>query len=65
MMGDVVIGRLGSVAGSIGIALVRLDRAIEAIDKKMPITADGVELSFDAAMIARQRSLMAEKSGHS
>jgi folate-binding protein YgfZ len=63
LMGDVVIGRLGSVFGREGLALLRLDRAIEAIDKRIPITAAGIALDIDAAMIARQRQLMAEKAG--
>jgi hypothetical protein len=63
MMGDVVIGRLGSVAGAKGLALLRLDRAIEAIDKGVAITAAGILLDVDPAMIDRQRKLMAEKAG--
>lgn len=63
VMGEVVIGRLGSVAGRQGLALLRLDRAIEAIDKGRAITAAGITLEVDAAMIALQRQLMAEKAG--
>ena len=62
-MGDVVIGRLGSVAGRMGLAMLRLDRAIEAIDKGLAVTTDGNALEVDAGMIARQRKLMAEKLG--
>ncbi len=62
MMGDVVIGKLGSVAGREGLAMIRLDRAIEAIDKGAPIAAGGIGLAIDAGMIARQRKLMAEKA---
>lgn len=61
-MGDVVIGKLGSVAGHQALALIRLDRAIEAIDKGEPITAAGIALAVDEVMIARQRKLMAEKA---
>jgi tRNA-modifying protein YgfZ len=69
MFGDVVIGRLGSVTerpgtGSQGLALLRLDRAIEAIDSGKPIMADGIVLEIDAGMIARQRQLMTAKTGH-
>lgn len=62
MMGDVVIGKLGSVAGRQGLAMIRLDRAIEAIDKGQGISAGGIALDIDAQMIARQRKLMAEKA---
>ena len=61
-IGDVVIGRLGSVAGRMGLAMLRLDRAIEAVDKGEPITADGIALEVDAAMLARQRKVMADKA---
>jgi tRNA-modifying protein YgfZ len=63
VMGEVVIGKLGSVAGSQGLAMIRLDRAIEAIDKGTPITAAGIPLVIDADMISRQRRLMAAKAG--
>jgi hypothetical protein len=63
-MGDVVIGRLGSVAGNSGLALLRLDRAIEAIDKGEAITVEGIALEVDPGMIARQRTMMAEKASH-
>jgi tRNA-modifying protein YgfZ len=62
-MGDVVIGRLGSVAGKMGLVTLRLDRAIEAIDQGQAITAGGIALEVDKEMIARQRSLMAAKAG--
>ena len=62
MIGDVVVGRLGSVAGKAGLALIRLDRAIEAIDRGLAITADGIGLGVDPEMIARQRVLMAAKA---
>jgi folate-binding protein YgfZ len=61
-MGEVVIGRLGSVAGRQGLAMLRLDRAIEAIDKGTSVTAAGIALDVDPDMIARQRKLMADKA---
>lgn len=64
-MGEVVIGRLGSVAGRQGLAMLRLDRAIEAIDKGEAITADGIAIEVDPKMIARQRALMAQKASQS
>jgi folate-binding protein YgfZ len=41
-IGDVEIGTLGSVAGSRGLALLRLDRAEDAAGKGVPLTAGGV-----------------------
>lgn len=61
--GEVVIGKLGSVAGQAGLAMLRLDRAIEAIDKGVPILAGGIVLGVVGEMITRQRKLMAEKAG--
>jgi tRNA-modifying protein YgfZ len=61
--GAVAIGAVGSVAGRQGLALVRLDRAAEAVAKGEALTAGGVRLtlrrpewaSFDlAAAPARQ-----------
>ncbi len=59
---DVVIGRLGSVAGRAGLAMLRLDRAIEAIDNASPILAADIPLTIDADMIGRHRALMAQKA---
>jgi folate-binding Fe-S cluster repair protein YgfZ len=39
MAGDKTLGTLGSSAGSIGLALIRLDRAKEAINARVPIKA--------------------------
>lgn len=46
-IGDVAIGTLGSVAGTRGLALLRLDRAAEAIAKGMPLTAGGVPITIE------------------
>jgi folate-binding protein YgfZ len=40
------IGAIGSSAGRSGLAFVRLDRAKNAIDRGVPITADGVTLTL-------------------
>lgn len=61
MMGDVAIGRMGSVAGKIGLAMLRLDRVIEGLDKGVPITAGGIALEVDPEMVAGHRQLMAER----
>ncbi len=40
------VGRLGSAAGTLGIALARLDRAGEALAKGQPLTAGGVAVDL-------------------
>jgi tRNA-modifying protein YgfZ len=45
-VGAASIGTLGSVAGQIGLAQLRIDRAAEAQAKNIPLTADGVTLSI-------------------
>lgn len=45
MAGDVEIGRVGSVAGSHGLAMLRLDRVDEFAAKGVPLTAEGVLIS--------------------
>jgi tRNA-modifying protein YgfZ len=44
--GDASIGSIGSVAGTRALALVRLDRAKEALDKGETLTADGIALTL-------------------
>ncbi|WP_295556288.1 folate-binding protein [uncultured Hyphomicrobium sp.] len=52
LAGAVEIGRLGSVAGARGLALLRLDRVFEAQQAGVPVTADGVALSVEAPPFA-------------
>jgi tRNA-modifying protein YgfZ len=40
------VGRLGSVAGTRGVALVRLDRAGEALAKGAPLSAGGIAVTL-------------------
>lgn len=56
------VGRLGSVAGSRGIALARLDRVREALAKGQPMTAEGIPLHLAAPAWATY-SLDAEPAG--
>lgn len=44
--GDRPLGTLGTVSGSAGLALVRLDRAKAAIDAGLPIVADGTAVTL-------------------
>ena len=46
MLGEAEIGTIGSVVGTRGLALVRLDRAAEASAKGQAILADGVAISL-------------------
>jgi hypothetical protein len=45
-IGEVEIGRVGSVAGTRGLAMVRLDRAGEAMAKGEPLRAGGIAISL-------------------
>jgi folate-binding protein YgfZ len=45
-VGEVEIGRVGSVAGTRGLALVRLDRVAEARAKGQPVLAGGVAIAL-------------------
>jgi folate-binding protein YgfZ len=44
--GDTTIGMLGSVAGDMGLAMVRLDRAEKAIEDGRPLMAGNVEIDL-------------------
>ena len=46
LAGGVEIGRIGSVAGTRGLAMVRLDRAAEAAAKGQPLLAGGTAISL-------------------
>jgi hypothetical protein len=47
-IGDAVIGRLGSVDDGKALALIRLDRAVEAAAKGQQLTAGGIPVTVDA-----------------
>ena len=61
--GGAAIGAVGSVAGAAALAMLRLDRVVEAIDKGQPLTAGGVAIDVDAAMLAVYRQSLAERAG--
>lgn len=46
LAGALEIGRLGSTLGALGLAMIRLDRAREALDASLPITAAGLPLDL-------------------
>ena len=60
-LGDAVIGTLGSVDGQSGLALIRLDRAVEAADQGLSMTAGGQPIAIDAAALKRYRQSVADK----
>jgi tRNA-modifying protein YgfZ len=49
--GEAVIGSIGSVSGTQGLAMLRLDRVIEALDKGEAVNADGQPLTVDKTML--------------
>ena len=51
--GDVTIGAMGSSAGAIGLAMLRLDRVAEFMSQGIPLTAADVTLTPDASDLAR------------
>ena len=53
LAGEIPIGSLGSTAGDSGLALIRLDRAKEAMDAGRPITAGGTAISLTVPDWAR------------
>lgn len=60
-LGEAVIGTVGTVAAGKALALVRLDRIAEAIDKGQPITAGGHGIEVDPEAIAVYRRSVAAR----
>ena len=52
-VGNMPIGTIGSVSGASGLALVRLDRAEEALARGIPLTAAGVKLRIRQPSFAK------------
>jgi len=52
-VGNMPIGTIGSVSGASGLALVRLDRAEEALARGVPLTAAGVKLRIRQPSFAK------------
>ena len=55
LAGEVEIGRLGSVVGSRGLALLRIDRVAEARRDGIAVTVGGVPLSVEVPAFATFR----------
>ncbi|HRD74877.1 MAG TPA: folate-binding protein [Hyphomicrobiaceae bacterium] len=62
LLGEVEIGRLGTVEGRDGLALVRLDRALEA---EPSLTSGGTAITIDADTLDRYRRETAERDARS
>lgn len=61
-VGDATIGTLGSVVRTEALAMLRLDRVAEALDKGQPITAAGHPLTVDPERLAAYRQSVAEQA---
>jgi len=61
-LGAAVIGKVGSVAGPHGLALLRLDRAAEAADKGEPLIAGTSTVIVDAAALDQYRASAAARA---
>jgi tRNA-modifying protein YgfZ len=57
-----VIGTIGSVSGDTALAMLRLDRANEAAEKREPLLVDGNAIEVDADAMARYRTSAANKA---
>lgn len=64
-VGEAVIGTVGTVAGRDALAMLRLDRAVEAIGKQLPITAASVPITVDGDTIAAYRAAASAKASPS
>ncbi len=61
LIGDAEIGRVGSVDGTHGLAMLRLDRALEAAAQGQTLVAGGVYVTADPAAIAAYQQSIADK----
>ena len=59
--GAAVIGTIGSAAGNQALALLRLDRVAEAIDKGATIDCGGQSVTIDALALARYRQSVKDR----
>jgi tRNA-modifying protein YgfZ len=55
------IGRVGTVVEITGLAMIRLDRALEASDKGETLTADGLKITVDPAELNAYRTAVASR----
>ncbi len=62
LVGDIPIGRIGTANGSSAIAMLRLDRALEAEQKNQSLTVGGIPIVPDGEAIERYRSSAAKRA---
>ena len=62
LLGEVSIGRVGTVAGTDAIAMLRLDRALEAKQKSETLTAAGVAVTVDDIALERYAASAAARA---
>lgn len=60
-IGEITIGRVGTVDGMHGLALIRLDRAVEAQDKNQVLKAGHTAIEVDAETLSRYRTSVAAR----
>jgi folate-binding protein YgfZ len=60
-LGEIAIGRIGTVDGMHALAMVRLDRAAEAQDKNQRLRAGGTTIDIDPEALARYRASAAAR----
>ena len=61
VLGDVPIGKVGSTDGLAALAMLRLDRAVEALDKHVPLTSNGVAVVADPVALQHYRASAAAR----
>ncbi len=60
-IGDAVIGRVGSAAGREALAMVRLDRASEALEKGITVMSNGHDVLVDRGALERYRQSVKDR----
>lgn len=61
VLGSAAIGKVGTVAGTGALAMVRLDRAAEAQDKGQSLLADGATITVDPVSLAAYRKSVVDR----
>jgi folate-binding protein YgfZ len=65
LLGEAVIGKIGTVDGNRALALLRLDRALEAAEKGLQITAGDNPLTIEQNALESYRAAAVARSAHS
>jgi len=61
LLGDIQVGRVGTVEGRNAIAMLRLDRVVEAEQKNIDLIAGGVTITPDEEAVNRYRASVATR----